>query len=174
MHRLIGLFALFCSACGVAPQPESAKTVAAFEIPLSSDADRGALLGLMQRTALANGYHVDATGPEDLKRLSEVSTMTFHAAVWRGDDDEEVIASAMDSQDRLGRVWIAFAKGENPVRLQIFRERLMRVVHQRWPETRSLPIMPTGAIPLSTDMVRTSEGYRVKPESAAKYAAGPT
>jgi len=37
----------------------------------------------------------------------------------------------------------------------------MREIMQRWPCTLSLPIMPTGAIPLHGDLVRTSNGYMV-------------
>jgi hypothetical protein len=37
------------------------------------------------------------------------------------------------------------------------------------PDTPALPIMPTGAIPLASDLVRTPTGYVVKPSEAHKY-----
>jgi hypothetical protein len=40
--------------------------------------------------------------------------MKLHAAVWRGSNDDEPIADAMDYWDHLGEVWIAFVKGEEP------------------------------------------------------------
>jgi hypothetical protein len=48
--------------CGVAPQPESIKTVAAFEVPLESEADREQFLSVLRTAAEAEGMHVDAEG----------------------------------------------------------------------------------------------------------------
>ena len=93
----------------------------------------------------------------------------MNATVWRGKDDEKPIASAMDFQDRLGRVWISFSLGEDPARSRRFREALLPAVRETWPDTASLPIMPSGAIPLTEDLVRTPQGYIVRPEAAAKY-----
>jgi hypothetical protein len=46
--------------CGVSTsQPESAKTVAAFEIPLPSEADRNQFLSVLRAAAEADGMHVD-------------------------------------------------------------------------------------------------------------------
>jgi hypothetical protein len=45
----------------------------------------------------------------------------------------------------------------------------MREIMLRWPGTLSLPIMPTGAIPLPRDLVRTPNGYIVDPSEAHKY-----
>ena len=99
----------------------------------------------------------------------EVSPQTFNATVWRGKDDEEPIASAMDVEDHLGRVWISFSLGEDPVRSRQFREGLMPAIKDGWPDTASLPIMPNGAIPLTRDLIRTPQGYIVNPSAAAKY-----
>lgn len=95
--------------------------------------------------------------------------MTMHAAVWRGKDDAENVVLAMDFQDHPGKIWITFAKGEDPQRFTNFREGLMPKVFRRWPQTLSLPIMPTGAIPLPSDMVRTPSGYEVKPSAKSRY-----
>jgi hypothetical protein len=38
-----------------------------------------------------------------------------------------------------------------------------------WPGTLSLPIMPTGAIPLRRDLIRTPRGYVVNPAEVHKY-----
>jgi hypothetical protein len=163
-----------CLACGVAPQPESARTVAAFEVPLPKAEDRAEFLAVLGDAAKAEGLHVDASNAAQLKRLSEVSPMTIHAAVWRGVNDDEPLASVMDLPDNLGRAWISFSKGEDPVLSTRFRERAMRRILERWPNTQSLPIMPTGAIPLPTDLRQTPQGYRVKPEAASRYELPPT
>jgi hypothetical protein len=75
----------------------------------------------------------------------------------------------MDFEDRLGRVWISFSLGEDPVRSRQFRKVLVPAIKEGWPDTASLPIMPSGAIPLTRDLVRTPQGYIVNPSAAAKY-----
>jgi hypothetical protein len=169
MLRIILSLALVCAACGVVEQPKSAKTVAAYEVPLPTPSDKGRFIALLTQKAEAAGFHVDAATDEELKATSAVSPQTFNATVWRGKDDEEPIASAMDFQDRLGRVWISFSLGEDPARSRQFREALLPAIMGAWPDTASLPIMPNGAIPLTEDLVRTPQGYIVKPSAAAKY-----
>lgn len=171
LRILLSLF-LVCAACGPVNQPKSAKTVAAYEVPLPSVSDKRRFLALLSEKAEAAGFHVDAATDEQLKATSEVSPQTFNATVWRGRNDEEPIASAMDFQDRLGRVWISFSLGEDPVRSRQFREALVPAIKVGWPDTASLPIMPNGAIPLTRDLVRTPRGYIVTPSAAAKYEEG--
>jgi len=167
-RSMLGL-ALICTACGVAEQPKWAKTVAAYEVPLPTAGDKAQFIELLTNEAQAEGFHVDAATPQELEVQSQVSPITFNASVWRGEDDEESIASAMDFQDRIGRVWISFPLGQDPERSARFRDTLVAKIKRLWPETASLPIMPSGAIPLTEDLVRTSSGYSVKPSAAAKY-----
>jgi hypothetical protein len=169
MLRIALSFVLVCAACGVVEQPKSAKTVAAYEVPLPTPTDRQRFIALLTEKAKASGFHVDAATDEELKATSAVSPQTFNATVWRGKDDEEPIASAMDFQDRLGRVWISFSLGQDPARSRGFRNGLMPAIKESWPDTASLPIMPNGAIPLTEDSLRTPQGYIVKPSAAAKY-----
>lgn len=168
LRILLSLF-LVCAACGAVEQPKSAKTVAAYEVPLRTPSDKRRFLALLTREAEAAGFHVDAATDEELKATSQVSLQTLNATVWRGKDDEEPIASAMDFEDRIGRVWISFSLGEDPARSRQFRETLMRDIKHGWPDTASLPIMPNGAIPLPRDLVRTPTSYVVNPSAAAKY-----
>ena len=168
MLRVLSL-ALLCTACGAEEQPKSAKTVAAFEVPLPTAVDRKRFLALLTDAAEVTGFHVDAATTGELKATSQVSPQTFNATIWRGKDDEEPIASAMDFQDRLGRVWISFSLGEDPVRSRRFQDTLVPLIKGAWPATTSLPIMPNGAIPLTGDLVHTPQGYRVNPAAAAKY-----
>jgi hypothetical protein len=156
----------------VAPQPESAKTVAAFEVRLPSRADRTEFLSVLRSAAEHEGMHVDAMSDDDLEQQARVSPalkMTVSAAVWRGKNDEEPIASAMDESDHLGQVWIAFHEGEDPALNSRFREAVMREVVRKWPDTLRLPIMPTGAIPLKRDLVQTPNGYIINPQESYKY-----
>jgi len=175
MHMRWVLSLTICTpliGCGPTTQPESAKTVAAFEVPLSSEADRANFIAVLRAAAAPEGMHVDAESSEDLKAETKVSPnfeMTMKAAVWRGSDDDEAVASAMDQFDHLGRVWIMFSRGKNPTLTGRFRENAMREIMLRWPGTLSLPIMPTGAVPLIQDLVRTPNGHVVNPSAAHKY-----
>jgi hypothetical protein len=168
----IAMMAVSIVGYGVAPQPESAKTTAAYEVPLPTQEDRDTFLSVLSDVAQSEGLHVDSASKEDLERQSNVFRMTLSAAVWRGERDNEAIASAMDGPDHLGQVWLTFSKGGDPALSERFRDAAMREIVLRWPETLSLPIMPTGAIPLSRDLVRTPQGYIVNPSEAAKYGAG--
>jgi hypothetical protein len=174
MQRVHLAVLLFCAGCSVAPQPESARTIDAFEVPLPTQEDRREFLAVLSAAAEAEGLHVDASNGETLKQLSEVSPMTIHAAVWRGKNDDEALASVMDLPDNLGRAWISFSKGEDPALAARFRDRAMQKVLQEWPATQRLPIMPTGAIPLPADLLLTPQGYRVLPAAAARYQLPPT
>ena len=171
MVRFSPLLSLLCLGC-VADQPESAQTVSAFEVPLPTQTDKSAFLALLRTAAEAQGYHVDAASEDELKAVSRVSPLTFNASIWRG-NDEENMASAMDGAEHIGRVWITFPKGENPQRSAEFRGSLIRKIRHRWPETASLPIMPSGAIPLVDDLVRTPSGYEVKTSEAQEYQVEP-
>jgi hypothetical protein len=160
------------AACGPAAQPESDRTVAAFEVLLSSEADRNQFLAVLRAAAAPEGMHVDAESSEDLKAEAKVSSnfeMTMKAVVWQGSNDDEAVGSATDQFDHLGRVWLMFSRGKDPALTSRFRENAMREIMLRWPDTLSLPIMPTGAIPLPRDLVRTPNGYVVNPSEAHKY-----
>jgi hypothetical protein len=174
MRNFLGAILLACAGCGAAPQPESTRTVAAFEVPLPDDAERGAFLALLHREAETSGFHLAAATPEELRSASEVSPITLNATIWRDKGDTEIVASAMDYRDNLGRIWISFAKGQDPKRFDAFRHQVMQSVARRWPGTLSLPIMPTGAIPLPADLIRTPSGYIVDPAARAKYELQPS
>lgn len=171
MVRFSPMLALLCFGC-MADQPEAAQTVSALEVPLPTHTDKSDFLALLRMEAEAQGYHVDAASEDELKAVSRISPLTFNASIWRG-NDEENMASAMDSAEHIGRVWITFPKGENPQRSAEFRGSLIPKIQHRWPETASLPIMPSGAIPLVDDLVRTPSGYEVKASEAQKYQVEP-
>jgi hypothetical protein len=164
---------MFCTACGTAPQPESAKTVAAFEVPLPTQPERDQFLSLLRQVAQTEGLHVDAASARELQQTARdvpLAKMTLHAAVWRGSNDGESEAVIMDQADHLGQVWIMFSKGRDPLLATKFRDKAVKAIFARWPKTLSLPIMPTGAIPLHDDLVKTAGGYKVAASAAARYA----
>jgi hypothetical protein len=93
----------------------------------------------------------------------------MNASVWRGANDDEAVASAMDQPDNLGNVWLSFFKGKDSQLTTRFRDDAVRQIMLHWPYTRSLPIMPTGAIALHGDLIRTPNGYIVDPSAVHKY-----
>jgi hypothetical protein len=169
MWRNALVLMLACSGCGVAPQPKSARTTAAYEVPVFTKTDRDALISVLREYAEPEGFHVDAATDEENKQLSDVSPITINATVWRGKNDDEPIASVMDGPDHVGLGWLSFSKGDEPERTARFRDGVMKAIKLRWPRTEALPIMPTGAIPLRGDLVLTKSGYRVRRAAASKY-----
>jgi hypothetical protein len=156
-------------------QPESLKTVSAYSIPITSENDRGELLQLLRGAAKNEGMHVDAAPRQWLESMGKDSPharMTIYAAVWMGADDKEPVADITD-QGHLGQAWITFSKGTNPKIIEQFRNRAMQSIKRRWPDTLSLPVLPTGGVPLYEDLVRTPEGYKIKPEATSKYVGQP-
>ena len=162
MRYFIALSLLVAGACGPVTQPQSNKTVAAYEVTLRTQDDYRQFLSILDATANREGYHLDH------RDGGGVEPFTINASIWRG-DDEESMAHAMDFEDRIGRVWITFPLGENPTHSENFRRLLMAQIMDVWPSTATLPIMPNGAIPLTHDLVRTDEGYAVRESAASKY-----
>jgi hypothetical protein len=173
MRRIITIvFCILASACGVKPQPGSVQTVAAFEVPLPSPAERERFLAVLREIAEDHAMHVDAATEDELARRARdypALKMTMSAAIWRGKNDDESIASAVDHADHLGQVWIIFSKGEDPDANRRFREATMAEVMRKWPQTLPLPVMPTGSIPLRRDLIRTPKGYVLDPSKAREY-----
>lgn len=165
----LGLLAALCVCCAPVTQPDSTRTVAAYEVPLPSSHEKAEFLALLSDVAHKHGFHVDSASSDELRAVSAVSPQTFRAAVWRGVNDDEKIASAMDFGTHLGKIWLTFSLGEHPQQNALFRDEVMPLIKERWPETASLPIMPSGAIPLDRDLIRTPSGYVVKPAEAHKY-----
>lgn len=162
MRHAIALLSLFAFACAPVVQPESNRTVAAYEVTLKTPDDYRRFLSILDEVGKQRGFHLDH------RDGGGVEPFTINASIWRG-DDEESMAHAMDFQDRIGRVWITFPLGEDPSQSADFRAALMARIKDDWPSTTSLPIMPNGAIPLTDDLVRTSHGYRVAESAASKY-----
>lgn len=158
--------------CGVRPQPESAETVAAYEIPLPTKPDRQRFLAILSRESPKFGFHVDAASEQELKAIAlPGAENSISATVWRGEDDDEPIASVMDF-NKPGFAWLTFIKGKNLPLNKEYRNRVMEKIGAHWPETLTLPIMPNGGIPLPDDMQKTESGYVIKPSAASTYAIG--
>ena len=168
MLVLIALTMLY--ACQV-EQPESIRTIAAYEIPLANKAERNAFLDQLGEIAQSEGLHIDRATDTELSYVSNLmpeAAMTIDASAWRGEADDELEAIVSDA-GHVGQAWVLFLRGEDPELAARFRERAIREVIQTYPDVRTLPVMPTGAIPLSEDLCAAEGFYKVKRESAEKY-----
>ena len=166
--RFLSFCLLLLASCSV-PQAESMRAVAAYDILLPMEEEKAAFLDLLESVAETHGYHVDAATPSELERISLSYPISINASIWRGEDDEEKIATILSAPDAVDHIWIIFPKGENPELSTNFRNTLVARIEEVWPQTTSLPIAPTGAIPHLRDMVLTPAGYEIKPEEMQKY-----
>jgi hypothetical protein len=134
-------------ACQPVPQPESMRTVAAFEVPLPTPAARAEFLGILSREAAAEGLTLDVDSEAERGRRTQMSTDTpimIEASIWRGELGEN--EAHVWGIPHASNVWISFSRGKDRALAQRFRERVVRVVIERWPGTVALPVTPTGVI----------------------------
>ncbi len=173
-------FVLLVVLAGCAPaDQESVRTVAAIEVPLKEPQDRADLVAVMRQHAAASGLHVDDGSAQwrEFEREAEQSApadqVTFNLGVWRGADDEEPVAFA-DDRFHQGRVWVTFLRGTKPDGFKAYRDATISEIANRWPEAKSLPILPWGGLPHARDLVLTANGYRISRSSAAAYELSPS
>jgi hypothetical protein len=94
--------------------------------------------------------------------------MSIYVGVWRGANDDDIEA-AVDDLGHNGRAWVTFLKGRQPDRAARFQQGVLADIGRRWPEAKSLPVLPTGGLPLSDDLRMTPTGYKIDPAAAATY-----
>jgi hypothetical protein len=98
---------------------------------------------------------------------------TIYVGVWRGlrDDDYEASVSDMFHQ---GRAWVTFLQGGDADLPVQARQKVLAEIRQRWPNARTVPVLPSGGEPLAEDLTLTSEGYKIVPSAAERYELSPT
>lgn len=161
-------------ACQPVPQPESLRTVAAFEVPLTTSVDRTDFLTILTAEAAAEGLQVRVETAQEMERWADMSPQlrkSIDATVYRGGDLRQGEAHVSD-QFHFGQVWISFTQGEDPALARRFRDQLMSRTIERWPKTLSVPVSPTGSLPHRKDLVHGSQGYEINPARMAGYTCG--
>ena len=97
------------ASCSPADQ-ESVRTVAAVEVPLRGEADRSALVTMLDSHARRSGLHLDDVSDQwrrfeqQTNQIPFEDRLTFNVGVWRGEGDDEIEAAA-DDRYHPGRVW---------------------------------------------------------------------
>jgi hypothetical protein len=182
-RRVFLMLLAFCIPAGCTaviflphPQPASLHLIAAVEVPLRTQADHSDLLAILRRRAAQNGMHVDGDTEQwiALRRESHsdespwvrsVLTKTIYAEVYRGGDDGDP-EIGVDDGGHQGRAWLTFLRGNRPEAATKTRDQLMDDLKRRWPETRQIPILPGGALPLPEDLTWTGKSYSVDTSSS--------
>jgi hypothetical protein len=149
------------------------------EVPLHTAADRHDLLVLMRQLAAANGMHVDdgTSSSAEFQRSRPKDMVdtraTIYAGMWRGssDGDIELIVSDMF---HLRRAWVSFLRGGGADLPAARRREAMAGIRRRWPDARSVPVLPSGGEPLAEDLRPTPQGYRIASSAAARYGLAST
>lgn len=161
-------------ACQPVPQPESLRTVAAFEVPLTTEVDRADFLSILNAEAAAEGLNLNVETAEEMARWAQTSPRlrrSIHATVYRAGDLRQTEARVSD-QFHLGHVWVSFNQGGDPTLARRFRDRLVSRIIERWPETLSVPVAQTGSLPQREDLVRGAQGYEMNSARMAGYNSG--
>lgn len=172
-----GLFSLFSLSC--TPNHEAAQWVEAVEIPLDVATEREELVALLNGEASKHsGLHVDDVSLRheqhhaDNDILEPHQRPTLSITVWRGKDDDQLVATVSDLFHR-GRVWATFNRGENPEQDTPFREATIQLIRKRWPATKTLPLI-AGGLPNPKDVVLTDGGYKIRQSAARDYDLPPS
>lgn len=180
MRRLltVALLALTAS-CGRSAN-DSYKSVAVIEVPIRTPADHNDLIAIMRRMAAANGMHVDDNSQKwvELQRSlppkQPVDTRaTIYVGIWRGSTDEDFEASVSDIM-HLGRAWVSFIQGGRGDLPAQNREQVLTEIRHRWPEARSVPVLPSGGEPLAEDLRVTPQGYKIVASAGPRYGIQPS
>lgn len=158
-------------ACAPVPQPARLRFEAAIEVPVTGPADRRDLAAMLQRHAAAGGLHVDDNSEEARGVGGEpslISGRTIYIGVFRGteDDDMEVL---VDDGGHSGRAWVIFSRGAHPDLAARTRAALQDDIFRRWPGAQRLPVLPSGGLPLASDLRLSPDGYRIVRSAARDY-----
>jgi hypothetical protein len=174
MRRLFIVPLLALSACSARAASVDQSPIAAIEVPTPTRADQSELIALLRQAAPKQGFHVDDGSAQwrefarQAKNLPPPAHKTLYAGVWSGKDDNDFIAMA-DDGGHNGRTWITCYSGNHPAAAKRFWLDLNAAIHRRWPTTKPIPILPSGALPLSDDLQITPKGYQIVRSAAAKY-----
>jgi hypothetical protein len=172
------LLLLCVSGCHSNPAQVS-RVTSAIEVPLQSPADDADLIGILRRFAAANGMHVDDVSQKwrDFQRDANPpaqTRMSIYVGMWRGSEDHDLEASIED-MGHLRRAWLAFYDDGGKEGLPASaRSTILAQIKKRWPDATSLPVLPSGGLPLASDLRHTEDGYKIAPDAAQRYNIPPT
>lgn len=180
MRRLL-TFVLYALSAGCGRSAnDSYKSVAVIEVPIRTVADHNDLIAIMRRMAAANGMHVDDDSQKWVEFQRSVPPKqpvdlraTIYVGVWRGSNDDDFEASVSD-MTHLGRAWVSFLQGGRANLSRKNREQVLTEILHRWPQARSVPVLPSGGEPLTNDLRVTRQGYKIVASAGPSYGLPPS
>jgi hypothetical protein len=173
------MLALTC-ACSRSAAADSFKSVEVVEVPMRTAADHNDLIAMMRTLAASHGMHVDddsqkwADFQRSLPPKQPVDTRaTIYVGVWRGSTDDDFEVSVSDMM-HLGRAWVTFLKGGHEDLPDKVRQEVTGEIKRRWPNSRSVPVLPSGGEPLAEDLRLTPDGYKIVASAGPRYGLAPS
>src|SRR5690606_3632644 len=119
MRRRFAVGMLYLSLLGCTPNQEAAQWVEALEIPMDVATERDELVSMLGDEARKHsGLHVDDVSVRSARYYADSDILepdqrpTLSVTVWRGRDDDQLVATVSDLFHR-GRVWATFNRGED-------------------------------------------------------------
>lgn len=110
------------------------------------------LLIIRQQAATDLAMHVDDfsdrwdASKARSRDYPSVAEGAHYAGVWRGLNDDEQEAGAIDLGHK-GGVWLTFPKGRTPDRSLKLRQRFIAATRDSFSYSRAIPILPSSALP---------------------------
>jgi hypothetical protein len=166
-------------ACSGRAASDHQSPIAAIEVATPTRNEQSDLIALLRQLAPKEGLHVDDGSAQwrefakQAKDLPPPDQKTLYVGVWSGKDDDDLIAVA-DDGGHNGRTWVICYSGKHPAAAKRFWRNLSAAIHRHWPTVKPIPILPSGALPLSDDLLLTSHGYRIARQAAARYGLPPS
>jgi hypothetical protein len=74
----------------------------------------------------------------------------------------------------LGRAWVSFIQGGRADLPAQNREQVLAEIRHRWPQARSVPVLPSGGEPLAQDLRLTQHGYKIVASAGPSYGLAPS
>ena len=149
------------------------RVILAIEVPLKTPSDDTDLVAILRNYAAAHGMHVD----DDSQRWREFqrdsnapanTRMSIYVGMWRGSKDEDMEVG-IDDMGHLRRAWVSFYRGGKQDLPAPALAQILRQITNRWSDAVYLPALPSGGLPLESDLRRTPSGYKIAPGSAERY-----
>ena len=164
-YALATLLAL-CAACNSAKQDRYAEAI---EVPVVQQ-DQVRFFEILERAAKREGLFFRDSSAH--MRSASNGTLTFYASLFRPLAGEKEWLEVQVLQQNGYSPWVIFhSAAEEPWRETTVasRGRIISSLRQQWPELQNLPILPSGGVPAPDDLVGTSNGFKIRPDRAAKY-----
>lgn len=160
------LIMCLASACGTGRTLRYADAV---EVPIDPN-ESAQLSALLEDAAKRERFFFR----DDSAYMNETTNgqLTVHMTLFRPLEGEKEWPEVKVQAEANHSPWVLFlppAEERYAEPTASTRQRILSALRARWPNLRTVPILPSGGVPLSQDVVWTRDGYKVAPEKASGY-----